>query len=1046
MISVSSHHPTNRKTPRPRTRSWACLLRLAIGLAIPTALSAQTISGRVTAKDAGAPISDARVVVVGTSLFTVTNADGRYTLWRVPTGPQSVRVSRLGYLEQKQEVTVAAGTPPVLNFTLAPAVISLQEVVTTATGEQRRVEIGNSISTVNAAERTRTAPIIDMASLLVAQSPGVQVAPGNTTGVGARIRIRGVNSLSLVNDPIYIIDGVRMTSNNGSLSSNIFTGGAQQSRANDISPEEIESIEIVKGPSAATLYGTDAANGVIVITTKRGRAGATSYTVFGEGDGIHDFNTYPTAYTLVGKAPGATVQKQCYLTQISANTCVADSLRTFNLWADPNTTPLQNGYRRNAGIQVSGGSDAVRFFTAAELENTTGILTIPQFDLQRFDTLHIGVLDEWKNPNYLGRATFRANLNATLTPTFDAAVSAGYITSTNRLPMNDNNAYGVGSAGFGGPGYEGSGPGNTGLTSLGFASHGYLSTTPGESFQETYTQYIDRFIGSANLNWRPTSWLSNRADLGLDNTGRSDISLCRRGNCANVGTHRLGYVVDDRATLATTTANLSSTASFNPRANLSSKTTAGAQWVSYAFSQNAARGENLTPGATTVSAGASMLAGEATSQTKTLGLFVEEQVGLNDRLFLTGAVRADQNSAFGTSFQRVLYPKASLSWIVSDESFFRKPSWLDQLRLRSAYGTSGVQPGPIDALQYYYPQTVSVAATDQPGVQFFSIGNANLRPERANEFEGGFDTKLFGNRVSFEVTYYSKLTQDALVGATIAPSLGTGALTQRINLGSVKNTGVEMLLQSQLVQRDAFGWDVTLNGSTTTNKLVTLGTDGSGRPIPPIVGTTIREMPGYPLFGWWQRPYTYDDTNHDGIITLNEIHVADSAVFIGSSTPRYEVSLANGFDLFSRKLHINALFDYKGGFKLLNSTERIRCSGRNNCRGASDITAPLWIQARAVAVREDPSHTYYGFFEDDSFLRFRELSMSFALPQAVTSHLAGSQNASLNVAVRNVHVWTHYTGVDPESNASAGATDTAPSDFQTMPPPTYFTFRLNVGF
>jgi TonB-linked SusC/RagA family outer membrane protein len=1043
MMSGSPYQPIARAMSR--ARSWRRALCLLAGLTFPAVLSAQTVSGRVTAT-AGVPIPDVHVVVVGTSLFAITNADGRYTLRGVPAGPQNVRVSRLGYFEQKQAVTVVAGTPAVLDFVLVPAVISLQEVVTTATGEQRRVEIGNSISTVNAAERTKTAPITDVASLLVAQSPGVQVEPPNTIGVGARIRIRGVNSLSLVNDPIYIIDGVRMTSANGSLASAIFTGGAAQSRANDLSPEEIESVEIVKGPSAATLYGTDAANGVIVITTKRGRAGATRYGVFAEGGVIHDFNTYPTAYTLVGKAPGSTVQKQCYLTQISAGTCVADSLRSFDLWADPFTTPLQNGYRQNAGLQISGGSEALRFFTSAQVEQNTGVLTIPQFDLQRFDTLHVQVLDEWKNPSYLGRGTFRANLNATLSPTLDAAVSAGYVTSTNRLPMNDNNAYGVGSAGFGGPGYEGSGPGNTGLTSLGFQSHGYLSNTPGESFQETYTQYINRFIGSANLNWRPTSWLSNRADFGLDNTGREDNSLCRRGNCSNVGTHRLGYVEDDRATLTTTTANLSSTASFTPRPEVASKTTVGAQWVSYALNGNASRGENLTAGSTTVSGGASLIAGQVNTQTKTLGLFVEEQIALRDRLFLTGALRADQNSAFGTSFQQVLYPKASLSWIVSDESFFRKPAWMDQLRLRSAYGTSGVQPGPIDALQYYYPRTVSIGATDQPGVQYYSPGNSDLRPERASEYEGGFDTKLFGNRASVEITYYSKLTRDALVGATIPPSLGTGATTQRINLGSVKNAGLEMLVQAQLVNRNAFGWDVTLNGSTNANKLVTLGTDAAGRPIPPIVGTTLRETPGYPLFGWWQRPYTYNDANHDGIITLNELHVADSAVFIGSSTPRYEVSLANGFDLFSRKIHVNALFDYKGGYFLLNSTERIRCSGRNNCRGASDASAPLWEQARAVAVREDPSHTYYGFFEDDSFIRFRELSVNYSLPQTLTSRLIGGQSASLNVAVRNLHVWTKYTGLDPESNASTGSTDTAPSDFQTMPPPTYFTVRFNVGF
>ncbi|HEY2065230.1 MAG TPA: SusC/RagA family TonB-linked outer membrane protein [Gemmatimonadaceae bacterium] len=1023
----------------------ALLLALCAG-ATPAQLAAQTIAGAVTAQGTGEPISDARVVVVGTSVFTTTGADGRYTLRNVPVGAQSVRVYRIGFQEQKQPVAVAAGATLTVNFVLTRAVIRLQEVVTTATGEQRRVEIGNSVSTINAAERTQTAPITNVASLLQAQSPGVQVELGNTVGSGAQIRIRGISSLSLVNDPIYVVDGVRVTSSNGSLSANIFTGGAAQSRANDLNPDEIESVEVVKGPSAATLYGTDAANGVIVITTKRGRAGAARYTVWGEGGMMKQENTWPTAYFLQGHAPGATTAKQCYLTQISAGTCVADSLRAFNLFTDPVTTPLQTGYNRTAGIQISGGSEAVRFFTSAELQNETGVLTIPQFDRQRFDTLHTSVLDEWLNPNYLGKGSFRANLNATLSPKLDASVSTGFVTSTNRLPQNDNNAYGLLSNAFGGPGFSTSGPGYSGISSLGYQLHGYRANTPGESFQETYTQYINRFIGSTTLNWRPTSWWTNRADLGLDNTGRQDESLCRRGTCSDVGTHRLGYVQDDRASLTTTTANLISTATVTPRPNLNSRTTAGMQWVSYAFNRNGAHGENLTPGATTVSGGASQLADESTTETKTLGLFVEEQLSFNDRLFLTGAVRADQNSAFGTSFQRVLYPKASLSWLVSDERFFPKPTWLSEFRLRTAYGTSGVQPGPIDALQYYYPSTVNIAAQDQPGVQYYSVGNTNLRPERATEFEGGFDSKLFNGRINVELTYYSKLTKDALVGTVIPPSLGTGATVQNTNLGSVKNAGLEALVQAQVVERARFGWDISLNGSTNANKLVSLGTDATGKPIPPVVGSTIREMPGYPLFGYWQRPYTYNDANGDGIITLNEIHVADSAVFVGYSTPRYQVSLANGFDLLAKALRINALFDYKGGNKLLNGTERIRCSSRNNCRGASDPSAPLWQQAAAVAVREDPSHTYYGYMEDASFVRFRELSLTYSLPQSVTAHLSTTKSASLTLAARNLHVWTNYTGLDPESNSDVGTTSSVPSDFQAMPTPTYFMLRLNLGF
>src|SRR4029078_3272361 len=160
--------------------------------------------------------------------------------------------------------------------------VRLSELVPTATGEQRRVELGNAVSTISASSRAQESPTTSMATLLVAQAPGVQVLPGNETGTGARIRIRGVNSITLANDPIYIIDGVRMTRSNASQSSNIFTGGALQSRAEDINPDEIENIEIVKGPSAATLYGTDAANVVIVITTKRGSACVTRYRRTGE--------------------------------------------------------------------------------------------------------------------------------------------------------------------------------------------------------------------------------------------------------------------------------------------------------------------------------------------------------------------------------------------------------------------------------------------------------------------------------------------------------------------------------------------------------------------------------------------------------------------------------------------------------------------------------------------------------------------------------------------------------------------------------------------
>jgi TonB-linked SusC/RagA family outer membrane protein len=1014
-------------------------------LAASTAFAQGTISGRVTAQQGGEPLPESRIAVVGTSLVSATGADGRYVIRNVPTGSWVVRVLRVGYQEQKKSVTMTTGQNATLDFALEAAIVKLTEVVTTATGEQRRVELGNSVSTINVSSRAQTAPTTNMATMLVAQAPGVQVLPGNETGTGARVRIRGVNSITLANDPIYIIDGVRMTSTNGSASGNIFTGGAVQSRAEDINPDEIENIEIVKGPSAATLYGTDAANGVIVITTKRGRAGDTRYHVTAESGIIKDLNTYPTAYTLWGHAPAGST-RNCLnplLSQVSSGLCVSDSLTSFNLWSTPHTTPLGTGSRRKGGAQISGGQQTLRFFTSGEYEHEFGIYKIPDFDVQRFDTLNIPIRNEWAHPSELSRGTFRANIDANISPKFDASFSSGFITSRNHLPTIDNNAYGIGSNGFGGPGYE-LGHGRA-LSSLGFELHGYRATTPGESFQDVISQYINRFIGSTNLNYRPTAWLSARVESGVDYTARADQQLCARGTCADVGTRRQGAYQDDRASLRTTTVNGQSTATFQPKPWLNSKTTGGVQWVSITFDRAGAGSVNLTPGGVTNNAGATQFSDNSTSDSKTLGIFVEEAVGISDRLFLTAGLRSDQNSAFGTDFEKVVYPKFSVAHILSDEPWFPKIKFVNQIRSRLAYGASGVQPGPTDAIQFLSATSTNVSAVDQPGVVLSSLGNQDLRPERANEFEGGLDLRFFGNRMTLDLTYYSKITKDALVGAVIPPDLGTGNTTQRTNLGSVKNAGLEGLMSAQVIDRKNFGLDVTLSGSSNANKLISLGVDAQGRPLPPQVGTTTRNQPGYPLFGYWQRRFTFDDKNTDGMITLNELTVADSATFIAYSAPRFETTLQTGVDLFQHKLRISGSFDHKGGFSLLNGTERIRCQSRNNCFGTYSKDAPLWMQARAVAVRESSGNTQFGFMENATFTRFRELTAIWTIPQRLVAK-TGAKDASFVFSARNLHKWTKYSGIDPESDSDAGSTISTQTDFQAAPPPSYFIFRLNVTF
>ncbi|CAA9328754.1 MAG: Outer membrane TonB-dependent transporter, utilization system for glycans and polysaccharides (PUL), SusC family [uncultured Gemmatimonadaceae bacterium] len=1011
-------------------RFWLAGALVALGAAPGVALAqvpnAGTVAGRIVDATSQQPISSATIVLVGTQRGTITAGDGTYRLAGVTPGQVTIRVQRIGYVAAVRPITVAAGETATLNVALAASAVQLSEVVTTATGTQRRVELGNSTANVNAAQVVENTPIRNVSDLLTARAPGVQVLPNTFTGGGARVRIRGTSSLSLSNDPIYIIDGIRMTSNTGS--SSIGVGGTLPSRVGDINPDEIENIEVVKGPSAATLYGTDAANGVILITTKRGAAGNTKYTTYVEQGLVQDRNNYPTNLSLNGRRAGAVTSVQnCLLTQIAVGNCAVDSLSRFNPIENDETTPYGNGYRQQYGGTVSGGTATVRFFTSGEFESETGVTQTPEFERTRFAASNTPILEEQERPNALERASFRLNLNAAPSPKLDLALSSGYINLNQRFPQSDNNITGLFYNILGGPGIRDT------------TRNGYRDYTPGDIFQQNVRQRVDRFIGSVNANWRPLEWLAARANVGTDFSNRVDTDLCRRGNCADFGTRRQGFATDNRTILRNTSVDLNTAATFDLNESVNSKTTLGAQYINYRFNRNGASSVNLPGGATTVTSGATQSADEATDLSKTLGLFIEEQVAIRDRLFLTGALRTDQNSAFGTDFQRVIYPKASVSYIVSDEAWFRRPTWLNQLRLRSSYGASGTQPGANDALRFFSTSNVSIAGTDQPSIIFNALGNTNLKPERSTEFEGGFEARVLEDRLSFDITYYSKLSRDALIARVLPPSLGVGATTVFDNIGEVKNAGLEALINARLVDRPTFGWDVTFNGSTNANRLVTLGD------VPPVIGTTIRQVEGFPLNGYWQRRLlSYNDRDQNGIITTGEVVVADSASFIGYSTPRHEIAFTNGFDLFKKQLRVQTLFDYKGGHRLYNNTERFRCQSFGNCTGRADPNASLFEQARAVALTEDPSRTFAGYMEKADFIRFRELSVTYSTPADIASRLFRAQSASVSLSARNLGVFTKYTGIDPETNYTSNGD--VPNDFFTLPPQSYFTLRVNVGF
>jgi TonB-linked SusC/RagA family outer membrane protein len=1044
------------------SRSTLSRVVRSVGVAVVMLLSLTTVhaqqptnvSVRVLETGTGRPIDQAQVAVAGTLIGGLTNAEGRVVIRGAPAGPQTIRVLRVGYAEAKQAINIRAGEENALEINLSRVAVDLSPVVVTATGSQLRREVGNTVATIDAVKQVELAPITTVADLLAARTSNLVVTTGTQTGSGSRTRIRGVASMSLSNEPIFVIDGIRMTSDVGS--SSLFTGGAQPSRISDINPDEIESIEIVKGPSAAALYGTAAANGVVVIQTKRGRPGQARWTTYLEGGMLKDQNTYPTAYTLFGKAtPTSTTQlgfNQCNLQRVGIGTCFVDSVAALNLFENDSLTPLGTGNRYQAGVQLTGGTDAVRYFLSGEREEEIGIMELPEFERSRLVREAAVLHDHLERPNALARNSVRANLNSAINQKLDFSLSSAWTNIDSRFSLESNATAGLGSQAFGGPGCIKCLPdrvvqAQAGQPALNTPLYGYRAWTPGYSWQERASQLVNRFLLSGTANYRPKSWWQVRGTVGDDFTDRIDDNLLMNGEGPPItATYRNGFKSNVRTDIRNTTVDLGSTMQYNFRPWLSFKTTGGAQYTASTFSQNQANGTELPPGAQTPNGAVTRTASQGTTLQRTIGFFVEEAASINDRLFLSAAVRTDQNSAFGTNYQRVYYPRASLAWVLSDEPFFPEFGFLNELRIRSAYGASGVQPGPNDALRFFGTSLQSIRATDQSGLQISALGNPELKPERSTEWESGFDAKMLDSRVNFELTYYNKRTKDALISAIVAPSAGSAGSVRR-NIGAVGNQGWEFQVNTMLLDRAALGWDMTVSYSTNANKVISLGG------TPEQKGTTNWVSEGYPINAFFENPILgYEDKNGDGLITYwggadsakNEIFVGDTDVFLGYNQPRFIGSLTTGFDLLNRKVRLQTLFDYRGGHKWYNNTERIRCT-RPNCSGRMNPDGTLEEKAATTAALEHPARTNAGYFQDGEYVRWRELSLQYTMSESIASRFFRARGASVVGAIRNVKLWTAYRGVDPESDFT-GASGDSPSEFQTLGPPSYFTIRFNFIF
>jgi TonB-linked SusC/RagA family outer membrane protein len=1042
-----------------------------------------TITGHITSREANIPLVDARVIVIGGSVSANSGEDGKYTLRNVPVGRVDIQVLRVGYRSVKKSVEVTTAGTATADFALDVAVAQLEEVVTTATGQQRKVELGNALSTLgDVGKKVEEGPINNLTDLMVAKAPGVSVLPSPVLGGAPVIRVRGISSISLNNSPIFYVDGVRyVTSQPNGSAPNTSAGQTPISLLNNLDPNEIEDIEIVKGPSAATLYGTNAANGIVVITTKKGRAGATHWNWTAETRTIDDRTQYQAQYANFGHTaanPGKEIR--CQLPQMvtpqfslaQGATCISDSLTHYDPFSDPSNTMIGLGRGSLFGVNVSGGNDLIRYFSSVDVDNEFGPITMPAPDIRYFqDSLHQTVTSDMLHPRSQQRLNFRTNLAASLSPKFDLTANAGFGKSDNSIEPDNSLLISLLYLGQANYGYKGcpKGTENTGCgldkpftDPTGFPIHEYNSFAPGSVMQFRTPVDVQRTTGSLDANWRPFTWMQNEGTVGVDLAINDTYHICRLNECPNSGaTSRLGNVSDNKQNFRNLSAKFASTASWQATSSMNSKLSLGGDYTNAEIDAENVGGRGLAPGASSIGALALITAFGATEPTavKTMGFYVQEQIGFRDRLFITGAARTDQNSAFGSNFQRVVYPKVSVSWLMSDEAFFPKWDWLNSFRFRTAYGANGVQPGATAALQTFSAATTSLSkvgtttASDQSGLIANQPGNANLQPERSSELEAGFETDVLNHRLHLDYTFYNKKTTNALISVPIASSVGSPVTSLLQNIGSTRNWGHEFQAVAQLLDRRSFGYDVTFSASHNSNKWLELGIDPTTNAERIIgAGLTTQQRQGYPLNSQWYKGYHWQDTNGDHVIQRSEVQVDTGRFSTGYNFPRDVISIQNGIDLFQRKVRISALFDYRGGGNTSDGTNGFDCtSAPQGCQENMDQTAPLWMQARAVAatlgtvVNGTTQRTTLGYYVSDQFWRFRELSITSQLPPRLLHWVRGGPGSTIVLGARNLHLWTNFTGLDPESNYGVNTAE-GQNEFNTAPQPTYFTARLNLKY
>jgi TonB-linked SusC/RagA family outer membrane protein len=1031
------------------------------------------------------------VFIQGFGAGSTTDADGRYSFTipsaRVQGQTVTLTARRIGYTGRNAQITLTGGNIT-RDFALALNPFQLGEVVVTGAGTTTSVEkLGNVRNSVDST-LIRKSNEINIVNALAAKAPNVVVSSqSGEPGASSYIQIRGNRTIQSTGQPLFVVDGVPIDNSTQATTANT-AGTVATNRAADVNPNDVESIEILKGSAAAAIYGSAAGQGVVMITTKSGHAGATRYSLRSNFSVDHVTHAVPLQTTYgqgFGQVAATCTKIGCRPTSVSWGPKLAPGTPIYDHWGEL----FRDGFTGDHTLSASGGNDRTLFYASATRTDQRGIITGPN--------------------NFYDRTSVRLKASHRLTDRFNVGGSVSFVDDRGAFVQKGSNLSGLLLGALRTPPEFDN---KKYLDSLGLhRSYRYPRPTPtsesspvGRGYDNPFfvlnrdvaTAQVGRTFGNLNADYSPNDWFTIRETLGADYYGDERLEALPLTSSSfpqgRVNRVDLVNLIIDHNLVAT------ATKTFNP--NLGGSLTLGNNLSSVHRKQLAGQGSVLiapTPYQLDNTIPANLQTDEFESLIHTQAYFGQATLDLFNQLYLTGGIRNDGSSTFGASQKRHWFPKASMAWNFTQATGdFR--GLVPTGKLRLAYGQTGQIPpvystiGGLVTGFFVDGWVTDGLSTSQNGLGGLTTSTIkpqpNLGPEISKELEGGIDLALFRNYADLGITLYNSKTEGVILLTPLAPS--TGFTQQASNAARIQNTGTEITLNLRPITRPAFGWDIGLQWGKNNNKVLDL----AGSDFIDVAAGSFEGASGAAWKGSRVGVLRGFDFARCGLgLIIGGVNIDQQC---GASAPRGALYLeASGFPItdptnriisdpqpkwtgsvrssftFWKNLTFSGLLDIHRGGQIWNGTKgaltffgksqvtenryQTVTFGKNYMPahpGASGVVAGPGVNVPVLL--DEGWYTDLGsgfgqvsaqFIEDGSYSKLRELSLSYNLKTDWLARGFGFESVDLRIAGRNLHTWTKYTGIDPETNLGGAAVLVRGIDYFNNPQTRSFVFSIGLN-